>query len=50
LYIQRAINPKDRWSGQIAFPGGKADPDESDQQAAEREVMEELRIDITSNE
>ncbi|KAJ3156101.1 hypothetical protein HDU86_004069 [Geranomyces michiganensis] len=35
---------------QMAFPGGKADPHETDQQAAERECIEEIGLDLTSAE
>ncbi|KAJ2898123.1 hypothetical protein IWW38_001489, partial [Coemansia aciculifera] len=49
LLIQRAKYPGDPWSGHIGFPGGKREPtDASDQATAEREVLEELGIDLTS--
>ncbi|MCY4045474.1 MAG: CoA pyrophosphatase [Cellvibrionales bacterium] len=45
LMIQRAAFEGDRWSGQMAFPGGKQDPcDKTIQAAAERELLEELSI------
>lgn len=47
LFIERATHPGDPWSGNIAFPGGKVEPDESPRQAAERETMEELAIDLS---
>ncbi|TPX59437.1 hypothetical protein PhCBS80983_g02442 [Powellomyces hirtus] len=34
----------------MAFPGGKAEPNETDQQAAERESIEEIGLDLTSPE
>ncbi|MFS4458358.1 NUDIX hydrolase [Bdellovibrio sp. HCB2-146] len=46
-YIQRAHHPNDRWSGQIAFPGGKReDIDESDLHTALRETREEIGVDL----
>jgi 8-oxo-dGTP pyrophosphatase MutT (NUDIX family) len=48
LFIERATHPGDPWSGNIAFPGGKVEPDDlGPQQAAERETMEELAIDLS---
>lgn len=46
LMIRRRENPRDPWSGQIAFPGGHAD--ETDRTLFEtvaREAMEEVGID-----
>lgn len=48
LFIERATHPGDPWSGNIAFPGGKVEPDDPDpRHAAERETREELNIDLT---
>jgi 8-oxo-dGTP pyrophosphatase MutT (NUDIX family) len=48
LFIERATHPDDPWSGNIAFPGGKVEPDDLDaRHAAERETMEELAIDLS---
>lgn len=48
LFIERATHPGDPWSGNIAFPGGKVERDDADsRQAAERETMEELGIDLS---
>jgi len=47
LFIERATHPGDPWSGNIAFPGGKVEPDEAPRQTAERETMEELAIDLS---
>lgn len=47
LYIKRAVNPADRWSGQIAFPGGKRDDsDKSLLAACIREVREEVGLTL----
>lgn len=46
-YIQRAFSPTDRWSGQLAFPGGKKEAtDTSDLQTAIRETREEIGIHL----
>eukprot|EP01120_Amphizonella_sp_Union-15-10_P014255 TRINITY_DN6852_c0_g1_i1.p1 TRINITY_DN6852_c0_g1~~TRINITY_DN6852_c0_g1_i1.p1 ORF type:complete len:322 (-),score=57.09 TRINITY_DN6852_c0_g1_i1:105-926(-) len=50
FYIKRAINPKDRWSGHVAFPGGRCEPGESDLQTAQRETKEEIGIDLSNTE
>lgn len=50
-FIQRAFNPDDRWSGQIAFPGGKReDFDKTDLDAAVRETQEEIGVDLMAQE
>lgn len=47
LFIIRAEHDRDPWSGNIAFPGGRLNPeDKSPQQAAERETYEELALDL----
>lgn len=51
LFIERSTHPGDPWSGNIAFPGGKVEPDDRDaRHAAERETMEELAIDLAGAE
>lgn len=46
LMIQRAEYAHDRWSGQMAFPGGKQDPQDTNILAtAKRELKEELALD-----
>jgi len=47
LLIKRAEHAGDPWSGQIAFPGGKAQPgDVSARDTAVRETLEEVGFDL----
>lgn len=46
LFIKRAENPRDKFSGQVAFPGGKCENDESDYEAAVREANEECGLNL----
>ena len=46
LFIQRAAHDLDPWSGHIAFPGGKLENGEGECQAACRETLEEIGIDL----
>lgn len=47
LLIRRAEHPRDPWSGQMAFPGGRSEPDDRDlEQTAVREVAEEIGLDL----
>jgi 8-oxo-dGTP pyrophosphatase MutT (NUDIX family) len=47
LLIERAERPGDPWSGQIAFPGGKMQPeDRTARDTAVRETLEEVGIDL----
>lgn len=48
LFILRSVNPLDRWSGHVAFPGGRQQAtDKSDYDTVVRETYEEigLRLD-----
>ncbi len=45
--MRRPVREGDRWSGQVCFPGGKAEEgDVSTRATAERETLEELGIDL----
>lgn len=47
LFMQRAANERDPWSGNISFPGGKVENGDRDPRtAAERETWEEVGIDL----
>ena len=47
LFIRRAEHPKDPWSGHMAYPGGRAEPHDTDLRAtAVRETLEEIGIDL----
>ena len=44
-FIKRAERPGDRWSGHMAFPGGRADPgDPTHRHVAAREAREEVGL------
>ena len=47
LFIHRAHHPQDPWSGHMAFPGGRHEPeDPSLQITTQRETQEEVGIDL----
>jgi 8-oxo-dGTP pyrophosphatase MutT (NUDIX family) len=51
LFIERASHPSDPWSGHMAFPGGRVDPEDSDPRAAaERETLEEVGLALAAAE
>lgn len=48
LFIKRATNPADAWSGNVAFPGGRRDAlDIDDCATAVRESFEEIGLDLS---
>ncbi len=50
LMIRRRENPKDPWSGQMAFPGGHSDPqDRTLFDTVRRETIEEVGIDLSGH-
>lgn len=46
LFIRRTEDPRDPWSGQMAFPGGRAEPGEDLLATARRETAEEVGLDL----
>src|SRR5262245_13774932 len=46
LFIRRAEKDGDPWSGQMGFPGGRAEPDEELGMTAVRETFEETGIEL----
>ncbi|MGA1456612.1 MAG: NUDIX hydrolase [Arenicellales bacterium] len=51
LFIQRAEHKDDPWSGQMAFPGGRREPqDQWDGAAACRETHEEIGLELSPSQ
>jgi 8-oxo-dGTP pyrophosphatase MutT (NUDIX family) len=49
LFIHRAEDPRDPWSGHMAFPGGRVESKDADPLAAAlRETREEVGLDLPS--
>jgi 8-oxo-dGTP pyrophosphatase MutT (NUDIX family) len=49
LLIRRAENPRDHWSGHMAFPGGRVEDKDPDAFAAsQRETLEEIGLSLPS--
>jgi 8-oxo-dGTP pyrophosphatase MutT (NUDIX family) len=47
LFIHRAEDPKDPWSGHMAFPGGRVEEGDADSlETAMRETREEVGLDL----
>jgi len=50
LLMQRAAREGDRWSGQVSFPGGRAEPHDLDLlHTARRETLEEVGLDLATH-
>ncbi|KAL4898396.1 NUDIX hydrolase domain-like protein [Aspergillus ambiguus] len=51
LFIKRASRVGDPWTGHVALPGGKRDPEDADDRdAAIRETSEEVGLDLTTTD
>ena len=50
LFIKRAARVGDRWTGHIALPGGKRDPEDADDRATSiRETREETGLELVTD-
>jgi len=50
LFVVRKVSENDKWSGQVAFPGGKWEPIDRDLiDTARRELLEETGIKLDSD-
>jgi 8-oxo-dGTP pyrophosphatase MutT (NUDIX family) len=51
LFIRRAEHDRDPWSGQMGFPGGRAEPGEEDlKSTAVRETAEEIDLQLPADQ
>jgi 8-oxo-dGTP pyrophosphatase MutT (NUDIX family) len=51
LFIKRTSRVGDRWTGHVALPGGKRDPEDADDKAtAVREAWEEIGLDLNTED
>lgn len=49
LIIERTQRDGDPWSGDLAFPGGRLEPEDAHEQAAaQRETLEEVGLDLSA--
>jgi 8-oxo-dGTP diphosphatase len=50
LVVKRVENPRDPWSGQMALPGGRTEPEDLNlKETAIRETLEETNIDLVGD-
>ena len=50
LFIRRATRKGDRWTGHVAFPGGKRESSDADDRSTSiRETEEEIGLDLAAN-
>lgn len=50
LFIRRSSRKGDRWSGDVALPGGKVEKGETEHEAVIREVQEEIGLDLNQKD
>lgn len=50
LFIERSVNERDRYSGHMAFPGGRGRHSEPPLQTAIRETFEEVGLRLDDEE
>jgi len=51
LFIERSEHEQDPWSGHLGFPGGRVEPEDAGpRDAAERETLEEIGLDLAAAE